>query len=46
MSPDGQESGSGVLLKGRQECRGQVAIIDCRQEKIRQEDDKAKERQQ
>jgi hypothetical protein len=46
MGPDGQGSGSRVPLKGRQECRGQVAIIDRRQEKIRQEDDKAKERQQ
>jgi hypothetical protein len=33
-------------MKGRQECRGQVTIIDRRQEEIRQEDDKAKVRQQ
>jgi hypothetical protein len=46
MGPDGQGSGSGVLLKGRQEGTGQVAIIDPRQEKIRQEGDKAKGRQQ
>lgn len=46
MGPDGQGSGPGVLLKGRQECRAQVAIIDRRQEEIRQEDDKAKEGQQ
>ena len=46
MGPDGQGSGSGGLMKGRQEGRGQVAIIDRRQEEIRQEDHKAKERQQ
>ena len=46
MGPDGQGSGSGVPMKGRQEGPGQVAIIDRRQEEIRQEDDKAKERQQ
>jgi hypothetical protein len=35
-----------ILLRGRKECHGQVAIIDRRQEEIRQEDDKAKEGQQ
>jgi hypothetical protein len=33
-------------MKGRQEGRGQVAIIDHRQEEIRQEDNKAKKLQQ
>jgi hypothetical protein len=46
ISPDGREADSGITLSGRKKCRAQVAIKDHRQEKIRQEDEKAKEGRQ
>jgi hypothetical protein len=45
IGPDSRGAASGVLMRGRQEWFGQVAITDRRQEKIRQ-DDKAKKRKQ